>query len=264
MLILLPPSEGKSAPLYGAPLDLAGLVFSPELDDRRQKLIAALVKLGRRPVGKAVEVMGISRGQAGEVELNARLATEPTAPACELYAGVLYDRLGLAGLGSPAIRRSEENLLIASGLWGMVRPGDLIPYYRFSMKPKLPKIGGLAAFWRGPLGDAMAEAGHDRPGELVLDMRSGAYSAAWKPRHADLVPVRVFTGSGSDRKVVSHMAKAVRGEVARMVLTAGRLPDRPAELVDLVETAGSSAGLEAGLVGGALEVTVPAGYLKAA
>lgn len=94
-------------------------------------------------------------------------------------------------------------------------------------------------------------------------MRSGAYSAAWKPRHADLVAVRVFTGTGSNRKVVSHMAKAVRGEVARMVLTAGRMPDGTAEVVDLVATAGSSAGIEAGLHAGALEVTVPAEYLRA-
>ncbi len=208
--------------------------------------------------------MGISSGQAGDVELNARLATEPTAPAGDLYTGVLYDRLGLAGLGSRANRRAEKNLLIASGLWGMVRPGDMIPYYRFSMKPKLPEIGGLAAFWRGPLADVMAEGGRDRPGRPVLDMRSGAYSAAWKPRHADLVSVRVFTGSGSDRKVVSHMAKAVRGEVARMVLSAGRMPDSAVEVAELVESSGQESGFEVELVPGSLEVTVPAEYLKAA
>ena len=114
-------------------------------------------------------------------------------------------------------------MLIASALWGFVRPEDRIPYYRFSPKAKLAGIGPLAAWWR----EALAAAMPDEPGELIVDMRSGAYAAAWKPKQATLLAVRAFTESGGERKAVSHMAKAVRGDVARALLLAKKAPSDP-------------------------------------
>ena len=58
-------------------------------------------------------------------------------------------------------------------------------------------------------------------------MRSGAYAAAWKPKRATLLAVRAFSESGGKRKPVSHMAKAVRGDVARALLLAKKAPSDP-------------------------------------
>ena len=219
-------------------MDLSGLAFSPGLDRQRQQLISSLQALAGRSVKTAIEAMGISPGQAGEIELNAGLRTASTAPANEVYSGVLYERLDFAGLSARGRRRSGEHLLIASGLWGMLRPTDLIPYYRLSMKAKLPRIGGLAASWRKPLAAAMADGGFDEPGDVVLDMRSGAYARAWKPRRASLVAVRGFTETGGRRKAISHMAKAVRGDVARLVLDAPRMPRDVEGVADVLSGAG--------------------------
>jgi cytoplasmic iron level regulating protein YaaA (DUF328/UPF0246 family) len=211
MLILLPPSEGKAMPEVGAPVDLGALVFAEQLAPLRSKLLDALEQLGDKSVGRAVKVLGISAGQAGEVELNAALRAAPTSPAAEVYTGVLYERLNLVGLPAAARRRAERQVLIASALWGFVRPEDRIPYYRFSAKARLTRIGPPAAWWR----DALAETMPDEPGDLIVDMRSGAYAAAWKPKQATLLSVRAFTEQAGKRKTVSHMAKAVRGDVAR-------------------------------------------------
>ena len=165
MLILLPPSEGKTAPTGGAPLDLDSLAYAKELGERRARLLDALEALGGKPVAKAIAQLAISKGQAGEV-----------------YTGVLYDRLGLPELSA----RARQRVLIASALWGVVRPDDRIPYYRFSAKARLDGIGPLAAFWR----PALAAALPDEEGSLVVDMRSGAYAAAWKPKRATLLAVR--------------------------------------------------------------------------
>ena len=248
MLILLPPSEGKSDPSPGAPLELAELAFPAQLQRHRERLIAGLEKLGSRPQKKAIEALAISIGQAGDVARDAELACAPAAPASEVYSGVLYDRLDFAGLGARARRRADDHLLIASALWGFIRPGDRIPYYRFSMKARLPRVGPLAAFWRPVLGEAMEAAGHDQPGKLVLDMRSGAYSAAWKPKRATLLPVRAFTEVDGERKVVSHMAKATRGEVARIVLSASRLPPDAESVASVLETAGLTVELNDGFL----------------
>lgn len=243
MLILLPPSEGKASPSGKGCLDLGALVFADELGEKRAGLIAALERLGKVSEKKAIEALGISKGQAGDIARDAELASSPVAPASEVYTGVLYDRLGFGSLTAAGKKRAARHLLISSALWGFLAPSDRIPYYRFSMKAKLPKIGGLPAFWRHSLKTAMEEAGHDEEGGLVIDMRSGAYSAAWKPKRARLVTVRGFTETGGKRKAISHMAKAVRGDVARIALSARAMPKDLNTLAGLLEEEGMSVEL---------------------
>ncbi|HET7443107.1 MAG TPA: peroxide stress protein YaaA [Solirubrobacterales bacterium] len=238
MLVLLPPSEGKTAPAAGAPVDLAELAFAAELTEPRQKLLAALAGLARVPRKRAVAMLGVSPGQADEVAVDAELAGAPAAPAAEVYSGVLYDRLGLAELPAAA----QEMVLISSALWGFVRVQDRIPYYRFAMKAKLDGIGALAGFWR----ESLAEALPDDEGKLIVDMRSGAYAAAWKPQRATLIAVRAFSESGGKRRPISHMAKAVRGDVARVLLTAKKAPADPESAATLAERAGFTVELSPG------------------
>jgi len=238
VLILLPPSEGKSAPAEGQPVDLAALAYAELLGERREKLLDALERLATLSRGRAVAMLGVPKGQAGEVEVNARLRVAPVAPAAEVYTGVLHERLGLPALAASARRR----VLIASALWGVVRPDDRIPYYRLSAKARLAKVGPLASFWR----PALAAAIPDEPGRLVVDMRSGVYAAAWKPRHATLLPVRAFSEVAGERKVVSHMAKAVRGDVARVLLQAKKPPGNPEAAAAVARAAGFTVELNAG------------------
>lgn len=245
MLILLPPSEGKSAPEGGDPVDLAGLAYADLLGERREQLLDALERLATLSRGRAVGMLGVSKGQADEIDVDARLRVAPAAPAAEVYTGVLYERLGLPALPAAARRR----VLIASALWGVVRPGDRIPYYRFSSGARLTKIGPPASFWR----PALAAALPDEPGGLVVDMRSGGYAAAWKPKQATRLPVRAFSEVGGKRKVVSHMAKAVRGDVARALLAAKKPPADPDAAVAVARAAGFTIELNAGN----LDVIVP-------
>jgi uncharacterized protein len=238
VLVLLPPSEGKTPPLRGAPLDLAKLSF-PELNERREALLDALASLAAGPREDALAALGLSPGQAGEIDLGATLRTASAAAAAKVYTGVLYERLRLAELPAPARRR----VLIASGLWGFVRPGDRIPAYRLSISARLPGLPGLAAYWRPALEAAVPASG------LVLDLRSGGYAAAFKPRDANLLAVRGFTPDG---KVISHFVKALRGDVARIVLSASPAPRTPAAVAELV----AAAGYDVELRGGALDVIV--------
>ena len=227
MLVLLPPSEGKTAPKRGAPVDLAKLAF-PELTERRETLLDALTDLAAGPLDAALEALDISRAQAGEVARDARLRSAPAISAARVYTGVLYERLRLTEIPAPARRR----VLIASGLWGFVRPGDRIPAYRLSIASRLPGMPGLASFWRPALQAAVPASG------LVLDLRSGGYTAAFAPKDATVVTVRGFTERDGRLSVVSHLVKATRGDVARIALTAKRVPRSPQAVAELVAAAG--------------------------
>jgi cytoplasmic iron level regulating protein YaaA (DUF328/UPF0246 family) len=211
MLVLLPPSEGKTAPEAGQPVDLGSLAFAEQLSERREDLLDAL---------------------------DPQLRKAPAAPAAEVYTGVLFQRLELSRL--PA--KARGRVLIASALWGVVRPDDRIPYYKLPPKQKLDGIGPLAKYWR----PALAEALPDREGDLIVDMRSGAYSTMWKPKRATLLPVRAFTEEKGERKAVSHMAKAVRGDVARVLLQARKAPGDPEAAATVTKSAGFTVELNDG------------------
>lgn len=238
MLILLPPSEGKTAPTRGAPVDLEALAYADELTESRRKLLGALAALAELPLERAVSMLAVSAGQADEVAVDAELRSAPAGPAATVYTGVLYERLRLPELP----KRARGRVLIASALWGVVRPDDRIPYYRFSAKARLDGVGGLAVFWRPALSAALP----DEEGTLVVDMRSGAYAAAWRPKQATLIAVRAFTGSGGKRRPVSHMAKAVRGEVARVLLEAKKPPEGAEAAAQLITAAGFTVELTPG------------------
>ena len=144
--------------------------------------------------------------------------------------------------------KARRRVLIASALWGFVRPDDRIPYYKFPPKTRLKGIGAPAAYWR----PALTEALPDADGDLILDMRSGAYSTMWKPKRATLLAVRAFTENDGERKAVSHMAKAVRGDVARALLQAKKVPADPKAAAAIA----GSAGFTVEVNGGNLDVIV--------
>jgi uncharacterized protein len=235
VLVLLPPSEGKASSGRGAPLD-PGSLSLPGLAPARAAVLAELVDLCAGDEEKAREVLGLSEGLRGEVAKNTGLRTAGARPAGEIYTGVLYDALGLASLDTAAKRRAARSLLVFSGLWGAVRVTDRIPSYRCSMGVKLPGLGALGAHWRGPMAEVLPEAAGSG---LVLDLRSAAYAAAWKPKGevaARTATVRVL--HAPTRKVVSHFNKATKGRIVRSLLTAGIAPAGPGELVEALRDLG--------------------------
>lgn len=229
MLVLLPPSEGKRAPGVGAPIDLATLTL-PALTQRREKALRALVRMAGGSRRRAVENLGLSAGQASEVDRDAALLTAPAAPAGEVYTGVLFQHLDLPTLTPAALARAREQVLVASALWGVVALDDRIPAYRLSIGARIPALtrSGLAAWWK----PALAAALPDEEGQLVVDMRSGGYAAAWRPKHATLVEVKASTAEG---KPISHMAKAVRGTVARGLLKERRAAASPEDVAAVAQ-----------------------------
>ena len=246
MLLLLPPSEGKTpAPAGSAPVNLATLSDDGALGAQRAAVLEALAAVSARP--DAVEVLGIRASLGGEAARNTRLLTEPAAPAAAVYTGVLYAAAGLSDVADPAVVR--DCVRIFSGLWGAVRPADRIPAYRLSMAVDLPGVGRLATAWRAPLTAALGERA---AGDVVVDCRSAAYAAAWKPPvsgadAAEWVTVRVVREAAGKRTVVSHNAKHTRGVLAGHLLRRGRVPTSAAGLVEAAgELVGSVVGTEAG------------------
>ncbi|MFJ8474680.1 peroxide stress protein YaaA [Kitasatospora sp. NPDC094011] len=243
MLVLLPPSEGKAGSGDGAPVALDRLSL-PGLTAARGAVLEALVDLCRGDQDVAAEVLGLTPGLRGEIAKNAGLPEAGARPAGEVYTGVLFDNLGLATLDAAAYGRAERSLLVFSGLWGAVRVCDRIPSYRCSMGVKLPGLGALGAYWRSATATVLPEVADG----LVLDLRSSAYAAAWKPAGevaSRTATVRVLQERDGKRTVVSHFNKATKGRLVRDLLVTGAEPKTPSELMDALRELGHRVELAA-------------------
>src|SRR6478736_3099652 len=174
--------------------------------------------------GKPIDLASLSfpaLTQLREGLLDDELRRAPTTTAARLYTGVLYAALGIATLPCGAAR----NIVIISAQFGALRPGDRVPPYKRELD---------AAYWRAGLATALDE---EATGRLVVDCRSATYVAAWRPaRGSGAVRVQLAVVEEVDgvRRVVSHMAKKTRGEVARQLLVSGARPRTPAELAEAV------------------------------
>jgi len=142
--------------------------------------------------------------------------------AAKVYSGVLYQSLDYASLSPAAKKRAEKSILIISAAFGALRLTDFIPYYKFKIEPKL---------WKAPLENALS----DLDSGLVVDMRSSTYATVWTPEPCNTVGIRIFTKVNGQKKVITHMSKKYRGEVARYLVSQSSNPESPQELFLLLK-----------------------------
>jgi uncharacterized protein len=230
VLVLLPPSETKHPGGDGAPLDLAAL-SAPELTPLREQLVDAVVALSA-DVPAARTALGLSPAQDGEIARNAALRVSPTMPAIERYTGVLYDALDVRSLTRAQRRRAAARLAVGSALFGVLRAEDAVPVHRLSAGSALPGLPSLRSLWKPVLTDVLAGTG-----ELVVDLRSGAYAELAPVPGAVTVQVLSQRPDGT-RAVVSHFNKAHKGRLARLLATTTGEPDSVVRLRALLRRAG--------------------------
>ena len=238
MLIILPSSETKlDPPARGKTLDVAALGF-PGLHETRERLLDALVETSAG--AEALERLQVGPGLAEEVARNTAIRALKTRPAIELYTGVVHDALDAATLTPEARRRMTKHAVVASGLFGLLRPADRIPPYRLDIASRLQGAERLEAAWKPVLPAALDEAAEtvgitERRG-VIVDLRAQSYQALGRPARsgARLVAIQVDVDLTSGRRAPSYGAKQVRGLVGRFLLESGAKPKDPAALAALI------------------------------
>ena len=209
---------------------LADLSF-PALTPLRGRILQALIETSARP--DALERLRVRPTLVHEVARNTRLRELAAQPALEVYAGPLHQGLAGATLSPAAAERASKSLVVASSLWGALRPADRIPAYRLHVCSRLVGMDRLEPTWRTVLPAVLADAAG--PWGVVLDLRSPAYQAIGTPARlaGRTVILRVQPEPGA-RTIGDVIAKRLRGEVARYLLESGADPAEPSALADLV------------------------------
>lgn len=142
------------------------------------------------------------------------------------FNGDVYEGLDAPSLNEQDLRWAQDHLRILSGLYGVLRPLDLMQAYRLEMGTRLATARGrnLYEFWGNRITDqlnALLQAERAQGGEgLLLNLASEEYFKSVQPQRLDgrLLEVR-FEDWKTDRyKVISFHAKRARGLMARHLI----------------------------------------------
>lgn len=180
--------------------------------------LASVLRRKSRP--ELAELMGLSEKLAN---LNWRRYREWSTPFTEdnaraalfAFKGDVYTGFDLPSYGAAELRFAQKHLRILSGLYGLLRPLDLIQPYRLEMGTALKTKAGknLYEYWGGALTSA-ANAALKRSGDATLvNLASKEYFSALQPdRIAGRVVTPVFKDLKKDGyRIVSFFAKKARG-----------------------------------------------------
>ena len=196
----------------------------PRMLDDAQLLVEQARTLTPQALGS---LMKISDKLAG---LNAARFSEwqqPFTPdnakqAVFAFNGDVYTGLDANSLSTEASTYAQAHMRILSGLYGVLRPLDLMQPYRLEMGTKLANSRGkdLYAFWGDKITDQLNQDLQQSGDQLLLNLASNEYFKAVKPAKLKapiITPVFKDTKHGQ-LKVISFYAKKARGMMARYVL----------------------------------------------
>ena len=149
------------------------------------------------------------------------LKSKEVGPAIYMFQGDVYKGLKADHLLDHELDFAQKNLRIISGLYGLLKPLDLIFPYRLEMGTKLQteKGNNLYEFWGDKLNKLLSYDMQDN--EVLLNLASKEYSKALQIddlKHSVITPVFKDYKNGK-LKVISFFAKKARGEMANFIIT---------------------------------------------
>ncbi|ASX25643.1 peroxide stress protein YaaA [Candidatus Williamhamiltonella defendens] len=138
------------------------------------------------------------------------------------FKGDVYEGLQAQNFTLSEFDFAQRHVRILSGLYGVLRPLDLMQPYRLEMSTKLtnPKGNDLYAFWQDTLTDKIHQALKDQGDNIVINLASQEYFKALKPQKW---PAHIFKPIFLDEKngkykMISFYAKKARGMMSRFII----------------------------------------------
>lgn len=220
MLILVSPAKTldfDTPPLTTESSQPAFLSDSQELIDQLKKM----------PAPRVSKLMKISDKLA---QLNADrfkswklpLTTENSKQCLFAFQGDVYIGLDASTMKKTDINFAQKHLRILSGLYGVLRPLDLILPYRLEMGTRLANKRGqnLYHFWGDHITDSINDELKNRRKPLVVNLASNEYFKVVNPHklNAELVSPVFRDKKNGEYKLISFFAKKARGMMSRFII----------------------------------------------
>ena len=166
-------------------------------------------------------------------EWKAPFNTDNARPAVLAFKGDVYQGLDAANMTEDDLNWAQSTLRILSGLYGVLRPLDLMQPYRLEMGTKFANRRGpdLYAFWDGIITRELNTL-LEKPTDVLVNLASNEY---FKAAQGNNITGRIVTPIFMDNKdgkykIISFFAKKARGLMAAFIIK-NRISD-----VELIKT----------------------------
>ena len=194
----------------------------PEFIDEAQKINVLLKKKSAKALG---QLMGISDKLADlnwqrNQDFQLPFTPKNARPAVFAFNGDVYSGLDAFSLKEDKIDQLQKKLRILSGLYGILKPLDLIQPYRLEMGTKMA-VGAsknLPSFWKDKVTESLNDSLDDN--EPLLNLASNEYAAAVdvKSLKTDIITPQFKDFKEGKLKMISFFAKKARGMMVRFVI----------------------------------------------
>jgi cytoplasmic iron level regulating protein YaaA (DUF328/UPF0246 family) len=220
MLIIISPAKTLD---YQSPLAINKFT-QPEMLDKSQELIKICRELTPAQISS---LMGISDKLAG---LNASrfsewqpdFVPENARQAILAFKGDVYTGMRAQDFSAADFDFAQKHLRMLSGLYGLLRPLDLMQPYRLEMGIKLanPRGKDIYSFWGNQITEKLNQALEQQGDNMLINLASDEYFKAVKPAKlaASLIKPVFLDEKNGKYKIISFYAKKARGLMSRFII----------------------------------------------
>ncbi len=192
----------------------------PQFTDRSEKLVKELKKYSPTKLEKLMKISSKLANLNYERYQEWRLPFSPKNSKQALFAfrGEVYTGINSGTMTMDDINFAQQHLRILSGLYGILRPLDLIQAYRLEMGTplKTDKNKDLYQFWSDALTNLLINELDNEPGKILINLASNEY---YKALDSKKLNTKIITPVFKDFKNGSYKFLSVYGKKARGLMT---------------------------------------------
>jgi len=220
MLITLSPSKGQDfeepglSKKYSKPADLKDSeLLIKELRKKKRKELQEMMAISEN-----IASLNVDRYKAFKIPFTTKNAKQ----AIFAFKGDVYSGLDLASFDEDDYAYAQDHLRILSGLYGCLRPMDLIQPYRLEMKTKLKNDRGenLYQFWDDRITKSLNKELKKQQEPVLVNLASNEYFKSVKPKLLEgrLLNINFKETKEGKTRVVAIFAKRARGMMADYII----------------------------------------------
>lgn len=220
MLLLLSPAKSLN---FAISIHARNLTV-PEFVDDTRNILAELKKLKPQEISQLMKIsdklatLNYQRFQ----EFQFPLTEKNSKPALFVFDGDVYDAFDVEKYSTQDLQFAQKHLRILSGLYGILRPLDLMQAYRLEMSTnfKVGKNKNLYEFWQEKLTNYLNDEIKTHREKIILNLASEEYFSSVNPQkiNAKIINIIFKEKKGSEYKIIGLFAKKARGMMADYII----------------------------------------------
>ncbi len=220
MLMVISPAKTLD---YESPL-ATHRYTQPALLEESQKLIAVARQLSPAQIGSLMHIsdkLAVLNAERFN-DWQPQFTPENARQAILAFKGDVYTGLQAESFSEADFDYAQQHLRMLSGLYGLLRPLDLMMPYRLEMGIKLGNPAGkdLYSFWGDRLTHALNDALTAQGDNVLVNLASDEYFKSIKPKqlHGEIIKPVFLDEKNGKFKVISFYAKKARGLMSRYII----------------------------------------------